>query len=93
MNCTTFTYYVTLMAKRTCMCLIASSVKIITKRVLRCTDSSQPGWFHIETYMHVRNKPIQLVLSSEYDNYNRLEDHFVMYRFTSQSTKYVTFYA
>ena len=30
MNCTAFIYYVTLMAKRTCMCLIESSVKIIT---------------------------------------------------------------
>ena len=37
--------------------------------------------------------PIQLVLSGEYDDYDRLEDHFIMYRFTSRITKYVTFYA
>ena len=36
---------------------------------------------------------IQLVLSSEYDDYDRLEDHFIMYWLTSQTTKYVTFYA
>ena len=41
--------------------------------------------------------PIQLVLSSKYDDYDRyydrLEDHFIMYRFMSWTTKYVTFYA
>ena len=36
------------------MNLIALSVKIITKGdVLLCTDSSQSGWFDVETYMHV----------------------------------------
>ena len=33
--------------------LVASSVKIITKHVLSCTDSSQLGWFYVETYMTV----------------------------------------
>ena len=33
------------------MCLIASSVKIINKALLSCTNSGQPGWFHVETYM------------------------------------------
>ena len=37
--------------------------------------------------------PIQLVLSSEYDDYDRLEDCFIMYRLMSQTTKYVIFYA
>ena len=32
--------------------------------------------------------PIQLVLSSEYDD--KLEDRFIMYRFTLRTTKYVT---
>ena len=36
------------------VCLIALSVKIINKcKILLCTDSSQPGWFHVETYMCV----------------------------------------
>ena len=37
--------------------------------------------------------PIQLMLSSDYDDNDRLEDRFIMYRFTSRTTKYVTFYA
>ena len=36
--------------------------------------------------------PIQLVLSRERDDYDRLEDHFIMYQLMSQITKYVTFY-
>ena len=32
------------------MCLVASSVKIITKHI---AASSQPRLFHAETYMHV----------------------------------------
>ena len=36
------------------VCLIASSIKIITKYdVAEYTDSSQQEWFHVETYMHV----------------------------------------
>ena len=32
--------------------LIASSIKIIYKsNVLLCTDSNQPKWFHVETYL------------------------------------------
>ena len=52
MNCTAFTYYVTLMAKHTCT-LIASSVKIITKYVAVVCRLSQPGWFYVEIYMRV----------------------------------------
>ena len=37
--------------------------------------------------------PIQVVLSNEYDDYDRLEDCFIMYQFMSHTTKYVTFYA
>ena len=47
MNCTAYAYYFIPMAK----CMIAWSVKIINKcKVLLCTNSSQPGWFHVETY-------------------------------------------
>ena len=52
MNCTAFTYYVTL--SQTHVCLIASSVKIITiKRIAVVYGFKSPGWFDVETYMHV----------------------------------------
>ena len=35
------------------MYLIASSIKNINKRVLQCTNSGQPGWFHVETHMYI----------------------------------------
>ena len=54
MNCTAFTYYVTLANGQTHVCLIASSVKIITiKRIAVMYGFKSPGWFHVETYMHV----------------------------------------
>ena len=43
MNCTAFTYYVTLINGQTYMCLIALSVKIITKCIAVVYDSSQPA--------------------------------------------------
>ena len=43
------TYYIMLMAK--CMC--ASLLELSPSALLSCTDSSQPGWFHVETYMCV----------------------------------------
>ena len=79
---------------QTHVCLIAAFVKIITNRVavvyrfksarmVSCWDlytcSCQLGY----------ELPIQMVLSSEYDD--RLEDHFIMCWFNSQTTKYVTF--
>ena len=54
MNCMPLTYYVTLMAKLAHVCLIASFVKIITiKRIAVVYRFKSPGWFHVETYMHV----------------------------------------
>ena len=83
MNCTAYTYYITLIAK--CMCIwLSHLLKLLPSMLLPCTDSSQPGWFHGETYMRV----LGLV---EYDD--RLEDCFIMYWFKSRNTKYVTFYA
>ena len=52
MNCMTYTYYVTLMAQCTCTRL-HHLLKLLTSTFLLCTDSSQPEWFHAETYMHV----------------------------------------
>ena len=49
---TAFTYYVTLVAKRMCASL-HHPLKLLLSALLWCTDSSQPGWFHFETYMHV----------------------------------------
>ena len=51
MNCTAYTYYVTLMAK--CMCVqLHHLLKLLPSMLLPCTDSSQPGC-HAETYMRV----------------------------------------
>ena len=47
MNCTAFTYYVTLIAKRT---WLYHPLKLLLSTLLSCTDSSQPGWFYVETY-------------------------------------------
>ena len=44
--------YVTLMAK--CMCAsLHHPLKLLPSTLLLCTDSSQPEWFHIETYMRI----------------------------------------
>ena len=43
MNCTAFTYYVTLMAKRT-YAWLCHPLKLLPGALLLCTDSSQPGW-------------------------------------------------
>ena len=66
------------------VCLIAYSVKIITKSIAVITDTSQPGWFHVETYIMHFLGLIQLVLkslSSEYDD--RLKDRFILIDVTS----------
>ena len=84
---------------QTHVCLIALSIKIITKHVAVVywfkSVSIVPCWDLYACSWAV----IQLVLLSEYDDYDRLadhdrlEDHFIMYRLlTSQTTKYVTFY-
>ena len=53
MNCTAFTYYFTLNGQMH-VYLIASSVKIITiKRIAVVYRFKSPGWFDVETYMHV----------------------------------------
>ena len=71
--------------RRKCVQVIASSVKIITKRLasalLLCTDSSQPGWFHVETYMRACSWAVICQYSwcyqaSRYDD--RLEDRFII---------------
>ena len=50
MNCMAYTHYVTLMAK--CMCAwLHHPLKLLLSKLLPCIDSSQPGWFHAETYM------------------------------------------
>ena len=57
MNCTAFTYYVTLANGQMHVCLIASSVKVIAiKRIALIAvmyGFKSQGWFHVETYMHV----------------------------------------
>ena len=88
-NCTHYTYYITLMAKCTCARL-HHLLKLLPTVLLSCTNSSNTGWFHIQTCVCTFlgcDLPIQLVLkslSSEYDD--RLENHFIMYWFRSQTT-------
>ena len=52
MNCMAYTYYVMLMVNYTCTGL-HHLLKLLPRALLLCTDSSQPQWFHVETYMHV----------------------------------------
>ena len=51
MNCTPYTYYVKLMTKCTCAWL-HHLLRLLLSSSLLCTDSSQPGWFQVETYAH-----------------------------------------
>ena len=71
-----------------CMCTwLHHPLKLLISTVsLPCTDSSQPWWFHVETYICMFlgcDLPIQLLLkwlSSTYNN--RLADRFYNIRFT-----------
>ena len=74
MNCTAFTYYVTLMAKCTCAWLHHPLKLLPLSALLSCTDSShQDGLMLRLVCMFLGcDMPIQLVLSSEYDDYDRL---------------------
>ena len=51
MNCTS--YLLRHANGQTYMCLIASSIKNITKHVAVVYGFKSSGWFHVETYMHV----------------------------------------
>ena len=92
MNCTAFTYYVTLMAKRMCAWL-HHPLKLLLSTLLSCTDSSHQDGFMLRLICMFLgcDMPIQLVLSSHYNGYDRLYDRFIMYRLWT--TKYVTLYA
>ena len=74
MNCTAFTYYVTLMAKHTCAGLHHPLKLLPLSALLSCVDSShQDGLMLRLVCMFLGcDMPIQLVLSSEYDDYDRL---------------------
>ena len=68
MNCTAFTYYVTLANGQMHVCLIASSVKIITiKRIGVVYDSGHQDGFMLRLVCMFLgcDMPMQLVLSSE----------------------------
>ena len=84
MNFTVFTYYVTLMNDQTHVCLIASSVKTITKCIAVVYLSQDGFMLRLVCVFLGCDKPIQLVLSSKYDN--SLEDIFIMYGFTSPTS-------
>ena len=46
------TYYVLLMVKCKCTWL-DHPLKLLSRMFLPCTDSSQPGWFHVVAYNYV----------------------------------------
>ena len=65
------------------MSLIASFIKIISKRVAVVYQFMSARMVSVMLtliYMFLGcDMPIQLVLSSKYDDYDRLEDCFIMY--------------
>ena len=65
------------------VCLIASSVNIITKCVVVVYQFKSARMVSVMLRLICVllgcDMPIQLVLSSKHDDYNRLEDHFIMY--------------
>ena len=62
-------------------------LKLLPRALLSCTDSSHQDGFMLRLICMFLGCDM-LVLSSEYDDYDRLED-----RLTSRATQYVTFYA
>ena len=84
MNCTAFTYYVMLMAKRTCAWLHHPLKLLPLSTLLSCTDSSHQDGFMLRLICMFLgcDMPIQLVLSSEY--YDRLP-------YTWNFSRYVNF--
>ena len=73
MNCMAFTYYVTLINGRTHVCLIASAVKMITKRIAVAYQVKSARMVSVMLRLVCVflgcDMPIQLVLSSEYDDW------------------------
>ena len=72
MNCRAFSYLLCHTNSKTSVCLIASSVKIITKRVAVVYRFKSAGVVSVMlrlTYVFLGcDMPIQLVLSSKYDD-------------------------
>ena len=73
MNCTAFTYYITLSNGQTHVCLIASSVKIINKHVAVMYQFKSAKMVSVMLRLICLflgcDMSIQLVLSSEYDDW------------------------
>ena len=89
-NCMAFTYYITLMVKCTCA-WFHHPLKLLPSILLLCTNSSQPGSFNAEAYMHVRGLCIcQYSWCYQANTNDRLIDWKI---FMSRTTKYVMFYA
>ena len=72
MNCTVFTYYITLVNGKTHVCLITSSVKIITKHVSVVYRFKSAWMVSVKLRLICMflgyDMPIQLVLSSKYND-------------------------
>ena len=71
------------------MCLIASSVKIITiKHIGVVYRFKSPGWLHVETYMHV----VGLRCSNTAGAIKRVRRSMIGYKIVSSCTDYVLEY-
>ena len=90
-----FTYYVTLINGQTHMCLIASSIKIITKLVAvmdQCKSARMVSVMLRLIYVFLGcNMPLELVLSREYDDWKIVSSCTDSCH--GLAMKYVTFYA
>ena len=86
MNCTAFTYYVILINGPMHVCLIASSVKIITKHVAVVYRFKSARMVSVMLKLICVflgcDTPIQLVLSSKYDDWK------IVSSFTDSRTSY-----
>ena len=51
--------------------------------LLLCSDLSQPGWFHVGTYMHVLGLRFANTAGAIKQVRQLLEDHLIMYGFIS----------
>ena len=73
MNCMVFIYYIMLINDQTHVCLIASSVKIISKRIAVVYRFKSARMVSVTLRLICMllgyDMPIQLVLSSEYDDW------------------------
>ena len=70
--------------------LIASSIKMITKRVVAMYRFQSAGNMRV-LQQQFANTAAKIAIKRVY--HNRLENRFIIYQFMSRTAKYITFYA